>query len=346
MEQKARIICSQCGFESELGIGDYCPICGKKFGEEDLVPEKKPEKVEPAAKNPESEPAGTVHEADHVKAAAYTAAIGTAEEISEGGRRTPGLWDANQPSENPKKKILGLAIVLILIFLVVCTVGSLGSNDKDTSSENAASSEETAQEAVVQSEPVQVEPAQNEAAQSETVQEEIIQEAAVEEKTELVYPTADVYPSAPSGKYVKLVFSTASTTSILKPESKEYHYEPSRAIDGDIITSWQEGADGNGEGEQLLVSFPGTEQVKYLCLYTGNWRDQERFYNNCRPASMSIYMGGYEFDIKLADGMKSWYVVFSEPVETDSILFEINSVYKGAVSPDLCISEIFAYGES
>jgi hypothetical protein len=52
MERKMKIVCSQCNFESENEKAEYCPICGKKIGPEDLMPvneEKTSEKEEAAS---------------------------------------------------------------------------------------------------------------------------------------------------------------------------------------------------------------------------------------------------------------------------------------------------------
>ncbi len=155
----------------------------------------------------------------------------------------------------------------------------------------------------------------------------------------------NVSPSQPSGNYKKLVFAEeAKATSVLDPESSEIYYDPERAIDGDIITSWQEGADGDGSGESLTVIFTQIETVNYICLYPGNWRDTERFYNNNRPKTMLISAGGAEYEVSFPDGMICWYIVFSNPIETDKITFQTTSVYRGTVSNDLCISEVIAYG--
>jgi hypothetical protein len=59
---------------------------------------------------------------------------------------------------------------------------------------------------------------------------------------------------------------------------------------------------------------------------------------------MTIVAGGEEYDVSFKDGMTRWFVVFDKPVETKTVTFRINSVYKGTKSPDLCISEVFAYG--
>ena len=59
---------------------------------------------------------------------------------------------------------------------------------------------------------------------------------------------------------------------------------------------------------------------------------------------MTIVADGEEYDVSFKDGMTRWFVVFDEPVETKTITFRVDSVYKGTKSSDLCISEVFASG--
>lgn len=59
MERKIKIVCSQCGFETSDNSTEYCPICGKKILQEDIVtvmPEKaaEPEAVSEPKKKTES----------------------------------------------------------------------------------------------------------------------------------------------------------------------------------------------------------------------------------------------------------------------------------------------------
>lgn len=213
-------------------------------------------------------------------------------------------------------KILALAAVIVVILVGGIAAGRL------LSGRGSGTSVPKAGEA-----------AQTDIAPIETIQGETASSEGV-----------SVYPSAPSGQYETLTFTTAYASSTLEPESSEYHYEPFRAIDGDLITSWQEGAPGDGTGEKLTLSFEKPEPVKYLCLYVGNWRDSERFYNNNRPATMTIEIGDGEYEVSFKDEMSRWYVVFDEPVETKMITFRADTVYNGATSSDLCISEVFAYG--
>lgn len=328
MGQKMRVICSQCGFESEDTSMEYCPICGKKIGQEDMVPVEEPE-AETIDNEPEIEPEKVKKDPEHKDSKEADPA--------DGNRERPDLWNLDKQKQSSVQakgqqsksygKIAALAAMVIVIFIIG---RSLGKASAESPLENG-----TANEASVtsQSGGVQAADGETEIVSTETVQEEAF-------STEPVM----IYSSAPTGNYERLTFTTASATSILEAESVEIHYEPSRAIDGDLITSWQEGSAGDGVGEELTLSFSRAEKVKYLCLYTGNWRDSERFYNNNRPATMTIVADGEEYDVSFKDGMTRWFVVFDKPVETKTVTFRINSVYKGTKSPDLCISEVFAYG--
>ena len=336
-----KIICSQCGFESEGTLGDFCPICGKKFAEEDLVPEKVEPEPEP---RPEPEPETVEMESD---AGTITEQSDTAPEKENGvenaqqvfnipynSRGNQNLWNMDRSSARPKKKWLGKIVLLLFLIYIIDAIAHTIPKNENGKTDNTGS----AAASIVQGESLQTEDAEKEHGSAEAGEQQF--------ENLSTQITAEVRPSAPGGTYDEIPFAVATASSVLEPESDEFHYEPSRAIDGDIITSWQEGAVGSGEGENLMLYFQDTVRVKYLCLYTGNWRDQERFYNNCRPASMTLYIGGgAECMVNFDDGMKNWYVVFAEPVETSAIQFVINSVYEGTFSDDLCISEVIAYGE-
>lgn len=145
--------------------------------------------------------------------------------------------------------------------------------------------------------------------------------------------------------YHKVSFISGDASSVLERVNELYHYEPSRAFDGDQITSWQEGnKTSDGQGEWLELHMNGKRPIKYITLCLGNWRDSKRYESNNRPREMQIRLGGMTYTVHFSDIMKPQYVTFSKPVETDSIRFIITDVVVGSNGDhDCCISEVYAY---
>ena len=70
-------------------------------------------------------------------------------------------------------------------------------------------------------------------------------------------------PDEYKGK-TELYFQSAGASSELVQENTGIYNGAVCAVDGDVITSWQEGAPGNGVGETLTLGFSGTQIVNYL----------------------------------------------------------------------------------
>ena len=94
-------------------------------------------------------------------------------------------------------------------------------------------------------------------------------------------------------------------------------------MDGDIITSWQEGAAGLGIGETLWLGYDHPTEISCLVMHLGNWRTAEIYGNNARPKSFRLRIGSWSQDITFKNGMTVKYVTFSEPCEVDELEFVI-----------------------
>ena len=155
-----------------------------------------------------------------------------------------------------------------------------------------------------------------------------------------------VSESAPSNfkNLRRYPFETSDASSYLIQETDVYYdNQPHSAMDGDYITSWQEGAGGLGIGESLWLGYNNPTKISCLVMHLGNWRTSEIYGNNARPKSFRLRIGSWSQEITFKDGMTVKYVTFSEPVEVDELEFVITAVYKG-IDEDCCISEIEAYG--
>jgi hypothetical protein len=114
------------------------------------------------------------------------------------------------------------------------------------------------------------------------------------------------------------------------------------AVDGDVITSWQEGAEGQGSGESITLNFEKSE-VKVIACCLGNWRDDWLYYANCRPKTMTLQIGNQSFDVEFTDAQIPHYIILSDKVEAESLTLTINEIYEGTDYSDCCISELTVY---
>ena len=148
------------------------------------------------------------------------------------------------------------------------------------------------------------------------------------------------------GRYVRPVFSDYDASSALHQEKHpEYDNTAKSLIDGDPITSWQEGVAGDGTAEQIKLGFDDYRLIHYIELKLGNWRTEEYYDINNRPKQMELEIEGTRFTLDFTDAMIPHYIEFDHPVRAKQLTFTINSVYKGTEANDCCIAEITAYTE-
>lgn len=141
----------------------------------------------------------------------------------------------------------------------------------------------------------------------------------------------------------KVIPVFASSTSELAPESNTIYYHAQNAIDGNVITSWQEGVKGKGEGERLKIEFRKNSKIRYMKLHLGNWRDLQRYLNNNRSKTMKIETAYETYNFFFEDKMEPVWLDFGREIETEYISFILGEVYPGSFSDDTCISEIEFY---
>lgn len=116
------------------------------------------------------------------------------------------------------------------------------------------------------------------------------------------------------------------------------------AFDGDTITSWQEGRDGDGIGEFIGIGFDRTYQVKVITVLLGNHRSAELYVKNNTPRTLTFQVGGQEFQATFPNEMQRFALEFSQPVEASDIRITVNDVYRGTVYADASIAEVEVYG--
>lgn len=118
------------------------------------------------------------------------------------------------------------------------------------------------------------------------------------------------------------------------------------ALDGVLLTSWQEGVSGYGEGETITLTLDGTQTVDHIMLANGNMKNQESYEQNGRIKTFSVWSDlseepqVYQID-DVYDLEGQW--VWLDPIEANQITIRIDEVYGGSKYNDTCISEIAVY---
>ncbi len=193
---------------------------------------------------------------------------------------------------------------------------------------------------------------QMEAEQEQKEEEQEAREEQEEQEMEQTAPPQDgiwtaYNTAAPAslGESYKLPVSQATATSVIDQEGHDN--SAAMVLDGRDETSWQEGVDGPGIGEGLTFSLDRNYEIEYLSFKLGNWRSDEFYYENHRPMTLKVIMGGQETLVDFPDEKTEQWVKIDGDCETSEIQIEIVEVYQGtsAVWDDTCIAEIGIYGE-
>ena len=141
----------------------------------------------------------------------------------------------------------------------------------------------------------------------------------------------------------KITVSEATASSYLT--SKKRTYDAPLAIDGVAQTCWQEGVEGAGEGESLTFRFNEEEHIAAISLLCGKHTSEKSFYENARPAKITVKIGTFKYSTELEDIMQRQTFRLPVAVKAEEITIAIDSVYRGSVWEDLCISEVEFYRE-
>ena len=130
-------------------------------------------------------------------------------------------------------------------------------------------------------------------------------------------------------------------------------YAAEMAHDFSIVTAWVEGVEGNGEGEYLRYSFPGTcPRITTVLIHNGYVKNWEVWRDNARVKRLLMYYNDEPYAIlNLQDtmGLQSFDVGVLGYEDKDSapawsIKFEILEVYPGKKYEDTAITEIYFDG--
>ncbi len=210
-------------------------------------------------------------------------------------------------------------------------------NQASASTDNTKTEEATKPEETEEAKPEETEETKTE--EQEQQPEAKPEEAEQKKQDYFVMVDKD---SVDFSQYTKLAVANAEQSSMAS--SDKYDYSAKSAVDGDITSSWQEGVDGLGEGTGIKLSLDGTHKIRYIVLYLGNWRSDEMWQKNARPAKLSINLGDNQSkDVEFSDEKKAFCLSFDEPVEASFVSLYIEAGYAGSKWNDNCISEVELY---
>lgn len=353
--------CERCG--NQLDDTDlFCQKCGKAVFEEymdddDIWEEydrEPPKKKTKAQKKSEIVEEKTKEEIKEEKTEPKQQIVEQPEPKKE-----PQKNKTLSKESSPKKKSpLGLicACVLIVCLLVGVLWGALTvkqmdvkekeetkttlKNNQEQENQSSSSSENTKTEETVKPEETKEEETKTEETKPE--EQEEVTEAKPEEVKKQDYFVMVDKDGIDFNQFTKLAVTNAEQSSMASSDS--YDYSANSAVDGDITSSWQEGVDGLGEGTGIKLTLDGTHKIRYMVLYLGNWRSDEMWQKNARPAKLSINLGDNQAkDVEFSDEKKAFCLSFDEPVEASFVSLYIEAGYAGSKWNDNCISEVELY---
>jgi len=128
------------------------------------------------------------------------------------------------------------------------------------------------------------------------------------------------------------------------PADEGGNYAAPMSIDGQVATAWVESADGSGQGEWLMLTFPTPVTVSKLGIDVGYDRTSATFAANNRvKKATAIFSNGKQIPLEFADA-RGVQVREIEPVETTYVQIVINEVYPGSAYDDTCLAEVQVWG--
>lgn len=144
--------------------------------------------------------------------------------------------------------------------------------------------------------------------------------------------------------YAQVGVSSATASSVIQQDGIDN--TPHVLYDGQLWSSWQDGVDGDGIGENITFNFDRAYNVRYLILRLGNWYDtDDYYYRNNRPSKMTFILGDDKFDVDFPDQKTEFTLELSEDVEASGLQMIIDGVYPGTMYQDTCINEVDVYGK-
>ena len=122
---------------------------------------------------------------------------------------------------------------------------------------------------------------------------------------------------------------------------KNIKHVPDRIMDGDTITAWVEGVEGNGEGESITFTFGDLYVVSDIKIWNGYQKSEDLYYKNARTSELELeFSDGSTERISLQDMASGFQEFALERHVTSYVKVKIVSTYDGSKYEDTVISEI------
>ena len=178
-------------------------------------------------------------------------------------------------------------------------------------------------------------------------------EATTDEQTSMEVITIDMQDVEAAKvdmlRYESVVIDSATATSEwIDEDDPTWGCFAEDAIDGDYTNSWQEGVEGNGEGESITIRFGSGTRIDILKIFPGLISSEEWFYANNIPISFQVTFSDTDvYEVQLTsygyeEAKHGFILNLEDPVVTDAITIEFLSVVEGEYK-DTPLTEIEAY---
>jgi hypothetical protein len=115
----------------------------------------------------------------------------------------------------------------------------------------------------------------------------------------------------------------------------------------DRSTAWVEGAQGQGVGEWISVTFDDERWIRSVSIDNGYQKNSDIFYKNSRVRRLRlIFSGGEARDFLLQDGFGRQTLTLGTPIRARWVQFVIDDVYPGRKYTDTAISKLLVTSAS
>ena len=142
-----------------------------------------------------------------------------------------------------------------------------------------------------------------------------------------------------------------SASSTLQEEG--YDHSTAALLDRNPATCWIEGVDGVGIGEYLLFDSEEKQSVRGIAVLPGYLSSEDIYTKNGIPLELEIKAGDRIWTKRLESYVPNFsapmdsmiYIDFGQSISVDSCIVTIKDSRSGTKYDDICIAEMFLYGE-
>jgi len=139
------------------------------------------------------------------------------------------------------------------------------------------------------------------------------------------------------------------SVSATVPPFRDHTFVAANLKDGRLETSWQYRHSDDKPAGRFVMRFPEPMEIRAVRIANGMQLDSDEFGDlfmlNSRVRSATMSLSGKKFEINLASDKRGFIdFEFSPPVISNSLVFQIESVWPGSRWNDLAISEFRVLG--